>query len=655
MPLDTMIDGGKLNACLVAEAEAIRNKSGNTSQIVFDYANNKGFAEAIENIPSGKTLIQFKDYDGILIRAYTLEEIQAMTELPSPPTHDNLTFLGWTKNLEALKNYPYSVSVYPKFKVSDGKTRIWISFTNANKAPTIRFAQSKSQGILFDWGDGTTERISGTGNLTRAHTYASVGSYVITITPDADCTWTPNWGGSSSNTLFPSYGSMVTKVEFGDNISTLGACAFYNYSNLRSILLPEGISSIADSFCYGCLSLRYITIPSSVTTIYSSAFNSCISLEQLDIPDTVTNIYNGAFSDCHGLKKVFIPPTCQSVCTSSANSSWLRGSKLKSAGYYGTGKDIEYGWEQLVNYAFNYNTYLEEIAFPNNCTVIPSYAFQNCTSLKSITIPGSVSTIGTSAFYGCSSLIKLEIPSSVKTIGTSALNNCYNLQKLIIKSDLSSIPTSTNTYISGCYKLKTASPINEGGDIEFTWTKTLYNGAFGYTNLEHIIFPEGLETINGFYNCRYLEHVIIPDGVKAIGSYCFYGCINLKSITIPSSVIEVGSNAFVNCTLLKELVLHNVTNINSSAIFQGMTSLEHIQIGSVGYGVTASRNDIFSYTYNPSLIIEVYTVANYINTLLSNIRNGANSATIVFKASSDTVYNGMAYKAGETILISEVS
>lgn len=613
-------------------------------------------AAAVRAIPTAeKILIRFYDYDGELLFGYTQEEIQEMTELPEAPVHDNLTFLGWSKTLEALKAYPYSIGVYARYKVADGKTRIWISLTSTSKAPTIRFVQSKSQGLLFDWGDGTSERVSGTGNLTKQHTYAGLGSYVITITPDSDCTWTPNWGGGTSNTLFPSYGSIVTKVEFGDNVSALGAYAFYSYSNVTSILFPEGISQIPENFCAICGSLKHINFPDSVTSIGQAAFTSCNSLKQLDIPDTVSTVYYNAFADCHGLEKVFIPRNLTDVCRSSTNSSWLRGAKLRSAGRFGSGKDIEYGWEQLPNNAFNYNIYLEEIEFPNDCSVIPNNAFSNCVALKSIAIPDSVTTIQGNAFYNCYGITEIEIPVSVKSISSGALSNCSNLEKLVIKAPVTSLPTGTNYWISGCYKLRTATPIGQGGNIEYAWTTTIPNGAFNGSSIEQIVFPNGASTINGFQNCYYLESIEIPNGVKSLGSGCFNGCRNLKSVQIADSVKEISSNVFFGCTTLKELLLPYITYLGADSYFQGMIALEHIQLGSIGYGITSSRNNIFSYSYNPNLVIEVYTVSNYVNTTLANIRNGAVNAKIIVKASADTVYDGVEYKAGDTILISEVT
>ena len=635
-------------ASVQAIANAIRAKTGKTDTMTL-----AEMPDEIASIQTDRVLISFKDIDGTLIRAYTLDEIQALTALPAPPERDNLTFLGWTKTLEALKNYPHPVSVYPKFKVTDGKTRIWISFTSGNKSPTLRFSQTKASGVLIDWGDGSSERVATAGNVSRAHTYAGVGAYIITLTPDEDCTWVPNWGGSSSNTFMPGYVASITKVEFGDNVSALGDFAFYGASNISSILLPEGITIIPSNFCTYCGSLRHINIPSTVTTIKAQAFNNCASLTQIDLPEELTTVEANAFTLCHSLEKVIVPATCVNI--NSSSSPWLTGGQLTSAGPYGSGKSIEYLWDALPARAFAYNSYLTDIEFPPQCAAIPDYAFIGCTSLMDVNIPNTVVSIASGAFRSCSAICDLVIPNSVKSISSSAFIDCTNLEHVVIPKDLSSVPGGNNPILSGCWKLKTASPIGGGGNIEYGWKTAVLRNGFAQTAIEHITFPTGLKILGGFYGCKYLKRIDIPEGVTALSADCFRLCSNLETVSIPDSLIEVQTNAFDSCSRINELSLPHVTSLPSEAIFANMISLDHIVVGSVGYGVIACDYRNFMYTYNPSLVIEFFTTANYVDRILANIRNGAVSAKIIVKASTDTVYNGTTFAAGETILTSEVT
>lgn len=67
MAVDKLVDSTKLNACLDAEADAIRAKTGGTSDLAFDFANDKGFADAIAAIPSGTSLPLFIKHEAITV------------------------------------------------------------------------------------------------------------------------------------------------------------------------------------------------------------------------------------------------------------------------------------------------------------------------------------------------------------------------------------------------------------------------------------------------------------------------------------------------------------------------------------------------------------------------------------------------------------
>ena len=53
MAVDKAIDSAKLNATLAYEANRIRAKTGDSDDLAFDFANEKGFGDAIDAIPTG--------------------------------------------------------------------------------------------------------------------------------------------------------------------------------------------------------------------------------------------------------------------------------------------------------------------------------------------------------------------------------------------------------------------------------------------------------------------------------------------------------------------------------------------------------------------------------------------------------------------------
>ena len=93
----------------------------------------------------------------------------------------------------------------------------------------------------------------------------------------------------------------ITSVVIPNCVTSIGSYAFYNCISLSSITIPDSVTSIGDYAFYSCDSLTSITIPESVTSIGEYAFYSCDSLTSITIPDSVTSIGSYAFRYCDKL------------------------------------------------------------------------------------------------------------------------------------------------------------------------------------------------------------------------------------------------------------------------------------------------------------------------------------------------------------------
>ena len=83
--------------------------------------------------------------------------------------------------------------------------------------------------------------------------------------------------GNSENSflyLAGAIGTSITEAKINSNCRFIGSYAFFGCSELRSITIPDSVTSIGDSAFSGCSGLRSITIPDSVTSIGDSAINS---------------------------------------------------------------------------------------------------------------------------------------------------------------------------------------------------------------------------------------------------------------------------------------------------------------------------------------------------------------------------------------------
>ena len=256
-----------------------------------------------------------------------------------------------------------------------------------------------------------------------------------------------------------------------------------NKENIKSITIPDGVTSIGDSAFSGCRSLTDITIPDSVTSIGCEAFYNCSSLTNITIPDGVTSIGDSAFSCCRSLTDITIPDSVTSI-----------------------GCEAFYNCSSLTN-----------ITIPDGVTSIESETFYNCQSLSNIDISNSLISIGMDAFAHCKNLKNIKIPDSVTTIELGAFNDTlwYNNQ-----------PDGLLYAGKVLYLYKGEMPEN---------TKiTLKNDTSGIAD-------------NAFSYCTNLTNIKIPDSVTIIGAWAFFSCPNLTAIEIPSSVIGIGVYALLGC------------------------------------------------------------------------------------------------------------
>ena len=60
--------------------------------------------------PSADADVVLRDYDGSVVASYTKEDFAALTELPTPPEHEGLTFQEWNWPLADAQAYCASMA-----------------------------------------------------------------------------------------------------------------------------------------------------------------------------------------------------------------------------------------------------------------------------------------------------------------------------------------------------------------------------------------------------------------------------------------------------------------------------------------------------------------------------------------------------------------
>ena len=315
-------------------------------------------------------------------------------------------------------------------------------------------------------GDNVTWRLSDDGTLT------------ISGTGDmADFEW--------DGTPWCSVSSQVKSVVIKDGVTSIGDCAFGGCISLTSVSIPDGVISIGFAAFESCSLLTGVTIPNSVTGIGDYAFGYCSSLISVTIPGSVTSIGEAAFAG--GSTSVNVSRENKNYCS-------------VDGGLYDKQKTTIFHPGKIQNGAFR---------VPDGVNRIGDSAFFDCTSLTSVIIPKSVTSIGSLAFLGCIRLTNVTIPDGVTSIGDAAF-------------------AGSSTSVNVSRENKNYCSVDGG----------LYN-----KQKTTILHPGKIQ--NGTFR--------VPDGVTSIGDYAFDGYRSLTNVTIPDSVTNICYGAFLDCIKLTDV------------------------------------------------------------------------------------------------------
>lgn len=293
----------------------------------------------------------------------------------------------------------------------------------------------------------------------------------------------------------------IKSIQLPNTITSIGNCSFWFCGKLENVVFPNHLEYIGEQAFNYCEKLKNVIIPGSVKEISRMAFNRCKSIESFVVPEGITVIRDGTFTEC---------------------------------------------------------TSLESVTLPSTLISIEQEAFEFCTNLTSIEFPFSLKSIGVLAFYG-SGLTSLQIPASLTQIEFDGehwpFTNC-NLSSIAVlegnpvydsrENCNAIIETATNTLILG--STSTIFP---------TDVTTIGKFAFYSSPLQCVEIPNSIQTIEegAFAECRELTQVKLPDALTSIEFLTFCGCEKLQSITFPSTLQNIGERAFERCEQVISLEL----------------------------------------------------------------------------------------------------
>ena len=333
----------------------------------------------------------------------------------------------------------------------------------------------------------------------------------------------------------------------GVAVVAIGDGAFEGMEQLRSLKIPESVTSIGGGILAGCTSIQALETPllgkGEGDTLFLGALFGAKSFEDnpLKIPASLQHLrLTGsmevlpayALYDCNDLLTLSLPQTMRT----------------------------------LEKFSISKCASLTQIDGLERLTEIGEHALSYGTSLESVTFGKELSSIGFAALEGCTGIVEMTVPF----VGGNAEENTYlgyifGASHVDFSKGYYPVALARVTVLEGCRRLGN-------------------NAFYECVMLREVVLPNTLEEIGirAFYACDGLYSIKLPDSLKTIRANAFLACDGLVSVELGNGLSTMEINAFMNCDSLEEIVLPQSLSALPASAFAGCIALSRIDLGGVG-------------------------------------------------------------------------
>lgn len=242
----------------------------------------------------------------------------------------------------------------------------------------------------------------------------------------------------------------LSKIDYDYSYKILndGTLRLYQYEGTdTNIVVPDTIDGrkvtvLGNStfqYCTQASDIESVTLPDSLTTIEKNAFYNCEKLKSVTIPQNVSSIGLAAFVEGlseSSLTEIKVDPENPYFSEKDGVVFSKDGTKLI---VFPSGRSGDYqipdGTVSVGDYAFYYCVNVSSITVPGSVRSLGEGAFGNCSSLTKAVLNEGLEEIGEYAFQSSSGIRDLIIPASVKSVGKNGLRLSSGCRIRVLSTD----------------------------------------------------------------------------------------------------------------------------------------------------------------------------------------------------------------------------
>lgn len=223
-------------------------------------------------------------------------------------------------------------------------------------------------------------------------------------------------------------------------VKGIGELAFFQNDDIRRLVIPAGVDTIASGAFWQCHNLESVKMPNRRYPVFVDylAFDDTKWFN--DQPDGMTYLGKIAYK-----YKGECPET---VVIAKGTEAISKSAFYTPAIHYRDYHQIERISDRLqevvipkgVKYVSGFKcSALKKARLPKSVVEIGDNAFTAC-NLANIILPDKLKRLGESCFEGCSQITEMVLPAGLESIGRRAFCGCTGIKELIIPNKIEVLP-----------------------------------------------------------------------------------------------------------------------------------------------------------------------------------------------------------------------